>query len=90
MLLCYRTLSAIDPSVRRDYRGEEGGSLKVRERGAFHIPHDASRLVSIFFSRLKERSRVSREIFNEQNFKMELIQVKFQYALLTFGVWLII
>ena len=82
MLLCYRTLSAIDPSVRRDYRGGEGGSLKVRERGAFHIPRDASRL--------KERSRVSREIFNEQNFKMELIQVKFQYALLTFGVWLII
>ena len=78
MLLCYRTLSAIDPSFPRDYRGGEGGSLKVRERGAFHIPHDASRL--------KERSRVSRGIFNEQNFKMELIQVKFQYALLTFGV----
>ena len=78
MLLCYRTLSAIDPSVRRDYRGGEGGSLKVRERGAFH----ASLLISIFSSRLKERLRVSREIFNEQNFKMELIQVKFQYALL--------
>ena len=78
MLLCYRTLSAIDPFVRRDYRGGEGGSLS-------HIPHDASLLISIFSSRLKERLRVSREIFNEQNFKnfkMELIQVMFQYALL--------
>ena len=57
--------------------------------GEFHISHDASRLISIFSSRLKKRSRVSRvsrEIFNELNFKMELIQGKFQCALLIFGV----
>ena len=40
--------------------------------------------MSIFSSLLKKRSRVSREIFNELNFKMELIQGKFQCALLTF------
>ena len=49
-------------------------------KGEFHISHDASRLISIFSSRLKKRSRVSREIFNELNFKIELIQGKFQSA----------
>ena len=48
------------------------------QRGKFHISHDASRLISVFSSRWKERSRVSREIFNDLNFKMQLIQGKFQ------------
>ena len=34
------------------------------------------------------RSRVSREIFNDLNFKMQLIQGKFQWAVLIFGIWL--
>ena len=55
------------------------------DRGEFQISHDASRLISIFSSRLKERSRVSREIFNELNFKMEPIQGKFQCVLFIFG-----
>ena len=46
--------------------------------GEFHISHDASRLISIFSSRLKKSSRVSREIFNELNFKMDLNKGKFQ------------
>ena len=50
----------------------------IIERGEFHIPHDASRLISVFSLRWKERSRVSREIFNDLNFKMQLIQGKFQ------------
>ena len=48
------------------------------QRGQFHISHDASRLISVFSSRWKERSRVSREIFNDPNFKMQLIQGAFQ------------
>ena len=48
------------------------------ERGEFHISHDALRLISVFSPRWKERSRVSREIFNVLNFKMQLIQGKFQ------------
>ena len=48
------------------------------KRGKFHISHDASRLVSVFSSRWKEHSRVSREIFNDLYFKMQLIQGKFQ------------
>ena len=59
------------------------------QRGEFHISHDASRLISVFSPRWKERSRVSREIFNDLNFKMQLIQGKFQWALLIFGIWLI-
>ena len=47
-------------------------------KGEFHISHDASRLISIFSSRLKKSSRVSREIFNELNFKMDLNKGKFQ------------
>ena len=58
----------------------------MSERREFHISHDASRLISIFSSRMKERSRVSREIFNELDFKMGLIQGRFQCALLIFGV----
>ena len=65
-------------------------SFSYFERGEFHISHDASRLISIVSSRLKKSSGVSREIFNELNFKMELIQGKFKCALLIFGVWLII
>ena len=65
-----------------------GGIVSVRDKGQgkFQIYHDASRLISIFSSRLKKCSSVSREIFNELNFKMELIQVKFQSALLLFSV----
>ena len=48
------------------------------KRGEFHISHDASRQISVFSPRSKERSRVSREIFNDLNFKMPLIQGKFQ------------
>ena len=59
------------------------------QRGEFHISHDASRQISVFSPRWKERSRVSREIFNDLNFKMQLIQGKFQWALLIFGIWLI-
>ena len=47
------------------------------QRGEFHISHDASRQICLFSSRWKERSRVSREIFNDLNFKMQLIQGKF-------------
>ena len=54
--------------------------------GEFLISHDASQLISMFSSRLKKLSRVSWEIFNELNFKMELIKGKFQCALLIFGV----
>ena len=50
----------------------------LNERGEFHISHDASRLISVFSPRWKERSRVSREILNDLNFKMQLIQGKFQ------------
>ena len=60
------------------------------QRWKFHISHDASRLFSVFSPRWKERSSVSREIFNDLNFKMQLIQGKFQWALLIFGIWLII
>ena len=42
-----------------------------------------------FLSSVEEHSRVSREIFNDLNFKMQLIQGKFQWALLIFGIWLI-
>ena len=49
----------------------------MSERREFHISHDASRLISIFSSRMKERSRVSREIFNELNFKMSSSKVGF-------------
>ena len=45
--------------------------------------------VSLFSSRLKERLRVSRVILNDLNFKMQLIRRKFQWALLIFGIWLI-
>ena len=45
------------------------------QRGKFHISHDASRLISVFSLRWKERSR---EIFNDLNFKMQLIQGAFQ------------
>ena len=50
----------------------------LTEGGEFHISHDASRLISVFSPRWKERSRVSREILNDLNFKMQLIQGKFQ------------
>ena len=60
--------------------------MRDKGRGEFHISHDASRLISHFSSPLKKRLSVSREIFNELNFKMELIQGKFQCALLTFDV----
>ena len=60
------------------------------QRWKFHISHDASRLFSVFSPQWKERSSVSREIFNDLNFKMQLIQGKFQWALLIFGIWLII
>ena len=53
------------------------------------ISHDASRLISVFSPRRKERSRVSREISNDLNFKMQLIQGTLQWALLIFGIWLI-
>ena len=43
---------------------------QLEQRGEFHISHDASRLISDFSPRWRERSRVSREIFNDQNFKM--------------------
>ena len=36
--------------------------------GEFHISHDASWLISVFSSRRKERSKVSRQIFNDLNF----------------------
>ena len=60
--------------------------MRDKGRGEFHISHDASRLISIFSSPLKKRLSVSREIFNELNFKIELIQGKFQSALLIFSV----
>ena len=52
--------------------------LDLKQRGEFHLSHDASRLISVFSPRWKKRSRVSREIFNDLNFKMQLIQGKFQ------------
>ena len=64
-------------------------TLRQAQRGEFHISHDTSRLISVFSPRWKERSRVSREIFNYLNFKMQLIQGKFRWALLIFGIWLI-
>ena len=60
--------------------------LRFRQRGEFHISHDASRQIFVFSPRWKERSR---EIFNDLNFKMQLIQGKFEWALLIFGIWLI-
>ena len=53
-------------------------SVHIYQRGEFHISHDASRQISVFSPRWKERSRVSREIFNDLNFKVQLIQGKFQ------------
>ena len=50
----------------------------VRESGEFHISHDASRQISVSSPRRKERSLVSREILNDLNFKMQLIQGKFR------------
>ena len=44
--------------------------------GNFIYP--TSRQISVFSPRWKERSRVSREIFNDLNFKMQLIQGTFQ------------
>ena len=52
--------------------------VPTNQREEFHISHDASRLISVFSPRWKERSRVSREIFYDLNFKMQLIQGKFQ------------
>ena len=37
VLLCHRTPSPIDPSVRTDYRWREGGTLKVRRRDTKHV-----------------------------------------------------
>ena len=54
---------------------------KMGKGGEFLIFHGASRLISIFSSRLKKLSRVSREIFSEMNFKKELIHGKFQDVL---------
>ena len=51
---------------------------RAYQRGEFHIFHDALRLISVLSPRWKERSRVLRESFNDQNFKMQLIQGKFQ------------
>ena len=53
-------------------------SLAPKTWAKGHISHDAWRLISVFSSRWKERSRGSREIFNDLNFKMQLIQGKFQ------------
>ena len=64
-------------------------TLWLVQRGEFHISHDTSRQISVFSPRWKQRSRVSREIFNDLNFKMQLIQGKFQWALLIFGILLI-
>ena len=44
-----------------------------KQRGEFHISDDASRLISVFSPCWKERSKVSREIFNDLNFKMQPI-----------------
>lgn len=44
-----------------------------KQRGEFHISDDASRLISVFSPRRKERSKVSREILNDLNFKMQPI-----------------
>ena len=49
-----------------------------KQSGEFYISHDASRLISGFSPRWKERSRVSREISNDLYFKVQLIQGKFQ------------
>ena len=54
---------------------------KMGKGGEFLISNDASGLISVFSSRLKKLSRVPREIFNELNFKMELIQGKVQGVL---------
>ena len=62
----------------RSFVCPQGLSMSRHYRGEFHISHDASRLISVFSPRWKERSRVSREIFNDLNFKMQLIQGKFQ------------
>ena len=43
-------------------------STAPSKRGEFHISLDASWLISVFSSRRKERSKVSREIFNDLNF----------------------
>ena len=53
--------------------------LPAYQMGEFHISQDASRLISVFSPRWKERSRVSREIFNDLNFKMQLIQGKYKF-----------
>ena len=37
MLICHRTPSPIDPSVRTDSRWGEGGTLKVRGRDTKHV-----------------------------------------------------
>ena len=44
-----------------------------KQRREFHISDDASRLISVFSPRRKERSKVSREILNDLNFKMQPI-----------------
>ena len=44
-----------------------------KQRGEFHISDDASRLISVFSPRRKERSKVSREILNDLNFQMQPI-----------------
>ena len=54
------------------------GKKFLKQRWEFHITHDASRLISVFSPRRKERSKVSREIFDDLNFKMQPIQGKFQ------------
>jgi len=50
--------------------------------------HDASRLISVFSQWRKEGSMVSRGIFNDLNFKMQLIQGKFRWALWVWPTWL--
>ena len=62
----------------------------ARKGGNFIYPMMLRRyFLSCFSPRWKERSSVSREIFNDLNFKMQLIQGKFQWALLIFDIWLI-
>ena len=52
-----------------------------------HTSHDASRLIFVFSPWRKEGSRVSRGIFNDPNFKMQLIQGKFRWALWVWPTW---
>ena len=86
MCACYilRSCSLLCSSLKLKLKTIKLSS--IANKGEFHISHNASRQISVFSPRWKERLRVLKEIFNDLNFKMQFIQGKFQFVLLIFVI----